>query len=135
MDKIVQGVLNLPVLSATKFPVGLQSHVEDLIQIIKRKSMTVCKIGICGAGGSGKTTLAKAIYHQIQGTFRNKSFIEDVGQVGGIRGDIHVQEKLLLDILKTKVKIPSDDVGRTMIWERLYGKRVLIVVDDSNSRL
>ena len=33
MDKIVKTILNLPVLSATKFPVGLQSHVEDVIRV------------------------------------------------------------------------------------------------------
>ena len=58
MNKIVESVLNLAVLSATKFPVGLQSRVEDVIQTIKNKSMKVCTIGICGLGGSGKSTLA-----------------------------------------------------------------------------
>ena len=131
MDTIVKTVLNLPVLSATKFPVGLQSNVEDVIRTIKNKSTEVCRIMICGEGGSGKTTIAKAIYHQIHGTFTERSFIEDIEEVSGIRGDLHLQEQLLSDVLKRKVEIHSVEMGRSMIRERLSGKRVLIVLDDA----
>ncbi|XP_022641644.1 TMV resistance protein N-like [Vigna radiata var. radiata] len=130
VEKIVKSVVNLPVLSATKFPVGLQSHVENLIRTIKNKSTEVCMIWIHGDEGSGKTTLAKAIYNQIHWTFKDKSFIENISRVSGIRGLLRLQEQLLLDVLKQKVEIPSVDVGRTMIRERLLGKRVLIVLDD-----
>ncbi|XP_047179764.1 disease resistance protein RUN1-like, partial [Vigna umbellata] len=129
VEKIVKSVVNLPVLSATKFPVGLQSHVEDLIRTIKNKSTEVCMIEICGEEGSGKTTLAKAIYNQIHWTFKEKSFMENISQVRRIRGYLRLQEQLLLDVLKQKVEIPNIDLGRSMIRERLSGKRVLIVLD------
>ncbi|XP_014515215.2 TMV resistance protein N-like isoform X1 [Vigna radiata var. radiata] len=130
VDKIVKSIINLPVLSATKFPVGLQSQVEDLIRTIKNKSNEVYMIGIGGEEGSGKTTLAKAIYNQIHWKFNKKSFIENISQVSDIRGQLRLQEKLLLDVLKQKVEIPNIDVGRSIIRERLSGKRVLIVLDD-----
>jgi len=133
VNKIVKCVLNLSVLSATKFPVGLQSHVEDVIRAIKNKSMDVYTIGICGIEGSGKTTLAKAIYHQIHGTFTKKIFIEDVSEVSRTRSHVSLQEQLLLDILKIKVEIRSVEMGRRMIRERLSGKRLLIVLDDMNA--
>jgi len=129
VDNIVKSVLNLAVLSATKFPVGLQSRVENVIQTIN-KSTEVCMIVICGDGGSGKTTLAKAIYNKIHGTFTEKSFIEDIGQFSGIRGDLRSAEQLFSDVLNKKVEIDSVKMGRRMIRDILYGKRVLIVLDD-----
>ncbi|ESW06224.1 hypothetical protein PHAVU_010G029700 [Phaseolus vulgaris] len=132
VDKIVKIVLNLPLLSTTKFPVGLQSRVKDVILTIKSKSTQVFTIAICGMEGSGRTTLAKAIYNQIHGTFTEKSFIEDIAQVSQTRGYVPLQEQFLSDVVKTKVEISDVEMGKSMIWERLYGKRVLLVLDDLN---
>ncbi|KAK8464577.1 hypothetical protein PHAVU_010G027500 [Phaseolus vulgaris] len=132
VDKIVKIVLHLPILSATKFPVVLESRVKDVIQSIKNKSTQVLTILICGREGSGRTTLAKAIYNQIHHTFTEKSFIEDIAEGSQTRGYVHLQEQLLSDVLKTKVEISDVEMGRSMIWERLYGKRVLLVLDDLN---
>jgi len=59
-----------------------------------------------------------------------KSFIEDIAQVSRTSADLCFEKQLLLDVLKTKVEIPSGEMGTRMIRERLSGKRVLIMVDD-----
>ena len=78
MDTIVKSVLNLSVLSATNFPVGLQSHVEDVIRTIKMKSTEGCTMAIYGMEGSGKTTVGKPIYNHSNGTFM-LGFLSNVG--------------------------------------------------------
>jgi len=103
--------------------------VQYLIGTIKNNT-EVYRIGITGAGGSGKTTLAKAIYNQLSATFTEKSFIEDIAHVRETRSNIRLDKQVLLDVLKTKVEIPRGEMGRRMIQERLSGKRVLIVLDD-----
>nr|KYP36526.1 TMV resistance protein N [Cajanus cajan] len=126
--------LDNEVLPITKFPVGLESRVEKVIGFIEKQSNKVCIIGIWGMGGSGKTTTAKAIYNQIHRTFMDKSFIEDIREVCKTKGRGHVrlQERLLSDILKGKVKIQSIGKGTTIIKERLCGKKLLIVLDNVN---
>jgi len=123
VDSIVKSVLNLSVLSATNFPVGLQSHVEDVIRTIKKKSIEVFTVAIYGMEGSGKTTVAKAIYNHIHGTFKEKSFIEDISQVSRTRGYAYIQGKLLSDLLKSNVEIHSVQKGRSMLRRRLVGKK------------
>jgi len=103
--------------------------VQYLIGTIQNNT-EVYTIGITGAGGSGKTTLAKAIYNQLSATFTEKSFIEDIAHLSETRSNIRLDEQLLLDVLKTKVEIPSNEMEGRMIRERLSGKRVLIVLDD-----
>lgn len=135
MKKIVQGVLaalDNTSLSITQFPVGLESRVKEVIMFIENQSSKACKIGIWGMGGSGKTTTAKSIYNQIRRTYDYRSFIENIRQVceQDSKGYIHFQEQLLLDVLKSEVKVHSTAAGTTLIEERLRGKRTLIVLDD-----
>ncbi|XP_045832557.1 disease resistance protein RUN1-like isoform X1 [Trifolium pratense] len=89
-------------------------------------------IGIWGMGGSGKTTLAKAIYNRIHQKFVDRSFVENVREVceKENRGIIHLQQQLLSDILNTKEKIHSIALGTTKIEKRFRGKKALIVLDD-----
>jgi len=130
----IQTLLDYKDLFITKFPVGLESRVEKVIGCIENHSNKACMIGIWGMGGSGKTTVAKAIYNRIYRTFIGKSFIENIREVydGVSRSNIHLQEHLLYDVLKSKLQLESISLGRTMIENELSRKRLLIVLDDVN---
>ncbi|CAI8608205.1 unnamed protein product [Vicia faba] len=135
VKKIVDAILpkldntSLPI---TDFPVGLEFHVKQVVQLIKKQPSDVCMVGIWGMGGSGKTTVAKAIYNQIHRTFDCISFIENIREVceHDSRGHIHLQQQLLSDVLKTKEKIHSIASGTTRIQKVLSGKKSLVVLDD-----
>ena len=130
----VQTLLGYADLPITEFPVGLDSQVEKLIGCIENHSTRVCMIGIWGMGGSGKTTIAKAIYNRIYRLFIGKSFFENIRQVWNrvFRRRVPLQEKLLYDVLKSKVEVESVGMGRTMIQNVLSRKKLLIVLDDVN---
>jgi len=135
MQQIVEDVLvklDSTLLSITEFPVGLESRVQEVIDLIENQPKKVCAVGIWGMGGSGKTTTAKAIYNQIHRKFVDRSFFENVREVceKENRGIIHLQQQLLSDILNTKEKIYSTALGTTKIEKTIQGKKALIVIDD-----
>ncbi|KEH25078.1 disease resistance protein RPV1 [Medicago truncatula] len=119
-------------------PVGVESRVQDMIQLLDQdiqQSNDVLLLGMWGMGGVGKTTIAKAIYNKIGHNFDGRSFLANIREVWEQNvGRVNLQEKLLFDICKEMtIKIQSVENGKNILKDRLCHKRVLIVLDDVNT--
>ena len=117
-------------------PVGVDSRVQDIIQLLNiQQSNDVLLLGMWGMGGSGKTTIAKAIYNKIGRKFEGRSFLASIGEIWKQNvGQVCLEEQLLFDICKeTKIKIQSIESGKSILKDRLFHKRVLLVLDDVNT--
>ncbi len=58
------------------YPVGLETQMQNLSKLLNRDSSDVHMVGIWGIGGIGKTTIAKAIYNQLQENSKEVAFLK-----------------------------------------------------------
>ncbi|WOH16086.1 hypothetical protein DCAR_0935635 [Daucus carota subsp. sativus] len=139
IKKILKDILpkvNLVNLNVAKEPVGIESRVEVITQLLSTGSTDIQKIGIYGMGGIGKTTIAKALFNKNFRRFDGSCFLANIREASeGHDGILHLQEKLLSEILVVdNFRINNEDRGINLLMERLCSKKVLIVLDDLNDR-
>jgi ABC-type cobalamin/Fe3+-siderophores transport system ATPase subunit len=105
MDQIVQEVVSrmaklIPILHVAKYPVGIESHVNQINMLLGTKMNDRRMVGIFGPGGIGKTTIAKAFFNSIAYKFEGYCFLENVRETSKHDGLASLQEKLLSDHYK-----------------------------------
>ncbi|KAM7511476.1 hypothetical protein LguiB_010351 [Lonicera macranthoides] len=87
-------------------------------------------IGIWGMGGVGKTTVARAVFDNLNYQFEGKCFVANVREVSARHGIQSLQEEILSTILMEKgLKIANEFRGSHMM-SRLCLKRVLLVINN-----
>ncbi|XP_028769826.1 disease resistance-like protein DSC1, partial [Neltuma alba] len=112
--------------------VGLEPRIEEVMSLLNESDNSVSMLGIHGAGGIGKTTLAKAIYNSIFFYFEGACFLFDVREVSKkYQGVVRLQQTLLSEVLEEKkMKFGSVDEGISKIKHRLSHKKILLILDD-----
>jgi hypothetical protein len=112
--------------------VGIDSRVQEINSLLSTDQMDEIRmVGILGAGGIGKTTIAKAIYNSMAYQFEGSCFLENVRKTCLVQ----LQNKLLSKILGHNVEVDSVDQGITVIKKRLCSKMVLLILDDVDNHL
>ncbi|KAK4259253.1 hypothetical protein QN277_005601 [Acacia crassicarpa] len=105
--------------------VGISCHIEDIEKLLIEARI----VGIWGMGGSGKTTLAKALFQEVKAQFDSFSFVENVkDQLSRISSD-ELQRNCLKELLKDG-DINIYDIKSNSVKSRLHHKKVLLILDD-----
>ncbi|KAM0957647.1 hypothetical protein ACFX1Q_000862 [Malus domestica] len=123
-------------LDVAPFAVGMDNRVRRLNMWLQDGSNDVGLAVICGMGGIGKSTIAKAAYNQNFDRFEGSSFLADIRESSEQpNGFACLQRKLLSDIQKGNTKkVYNVAEGISRIKRAVGYKKVLIVLDDVNSR-
>nr|ADI99935.1 TIR-NBS-LRR class resistance protein [Cucumis sativus]ADU33174.1 putative TIR-NBS-LRR-AAA+ATPase [Cucumis sativus] len=121
-------------LDVAKYPVGIDIQVRNLLPHVMSNGITM--FGLYGVGGMGKTTIAKALYNKIADEFEGCCFLSNIreasNQYGGL---VQFQKELLCEILMDdSIKVSNLPRGITIIRNRLYSKKILLILDDVDTR-
>ncbi|KAG2688789.1 hypothetical protein I3760_09G110800 [Carya illinoinensis] len=134
VEEISSILMKRTFLDVAKNPVGLDSHIEAMSELLSVGNDDVRMVGIHGIGGIGKTTIAKAVYNSFAHQFQSCCFLAEVRETTNRSGLVPLQETLLSETLgmNTNLQVGSVDRGIAVIKERLCHKKVLLVLDDVN---
>ncbi|QHO24662.1 TMV resistance protein N [Arachis hypogaea] len=126
-------MLDMKELFVANHPVGVESRVEEVIEMLKdQQQENPLLLGIWGMGGSGKTTISKAIYNKLFREFEGRCFLLNIREVWDQdNGILYLQQQLLSYIFRTtKIKVENIESGKSILEKRLGQKKILLVLDD-----
>ncbi|XP_070663811.1 TMV resistance protein N-like [Malus domestica] len=118
-------------LNVAKYPVGIKSCVEKVKELLGLGGNDPCVVGIWGASGIGKTTVAKAVYNAIAYKFEGSCFLADVRETSMQYGGLfQLQNTLLWEIGGSEWKVVNPHRGNILIEKLLRRKKSLLILDD-----
>ena len=113
--------------------VGKEHHLEALKALILEPK-DVLMVGIHGHSGTGKTTIARALYDEISCQFEGASFLANIGDVSKEDDLRCLQERLFCDILfGANQEIRQFHKENNVMKDKICSKNVLIILDDVNN--
>ncbi|XP_042483890.1 disease resistance protein RPV1-like isoform X2 [Macadamia integrifolia] len=135
VKRVLGELVNTTHLALCKYPIGINSPLNNVLSLLDIGSNDVQFVGICGFGGIGKTTIVKAVYNDIFLNFNRHSFLSDVKEqaMQGM-GLVSLQKQLLKDIFRMDIDIANYHRGKKLIEERLCKEKVLLVLDDVDNQ-
>ncbi|CAN1828244.1 Disease resistance protein L6 [Linum perenne] len=111
--------------------VGVDFHVEQVVKLLDLDSQSVAVVSIHGIGGSGKTTISKAVYDKVCSQFDRCCFLEDVREtLKKNEGVVNLQNKVLSVILKHDYQVENASNGIHLITDRVCKHKILLILDD-----
>ncbi|XP_027343242.1 disease resistance-like protein DSC1 [Abrus precatorius] len=133
VQEIVQDVLRIlknrsPILDYQGL-VGIYKHMAEIQSLLHVESEAVRIIGMWGIGGIGKTTIARAIYHNLANQFTSCSFVVNVHEEVERYGMHHTQSKYLSELVGEE----NTSSGLSFSDERLKREKVLLILDNINN--
>ncbi|XLS58511.1 hypothetical protein HN51_008266 [Arachis hypogaea] len=130
--EVVSREIKRVALHVADYPIGLESQVSEVKSLIFSDGYDgVHMVGIHGNGGSGKTTIAHAIYNLIANGFESICFLENVRENSYQHGLVYLQNMLLSNVFERKnLKATSFLQGISTIKHWLQQKKILLILDD-----
>nr|XP_034920423.1 disease resistance protein RUN1-like [Populus alba] len=124
--------LNPRYMKVATFPVGIDSQVKDIISMLCVGTNEVRIVGIYGMPGTGKTTIAKAVFNQICHQFEGSRCLLNIRErFDQHTGLVQLQGQLLCDAFDGNIWLHGDDDERiNRIKSQFCRKRVLVILDD-----
>ncbi|KAI9105116.1 hypothetical protein K1719_022832 [Acacia pycnantha] len=118
-------------LYISEYVVGLESRVKEITSLLQiEPNDKVIMVGICGMGGLGKTTTARALYNSIADHFEGLCFLHDVNKKSETLGLEKIQETILSNILGVDMKIQDVNDGVQIMKKRFKEKKILLILDN-----